>query len=175
MIILFYSQQCQHSKNAIMAVQKSSLQNDIKMFCIDGFKPLPSYLTHVPTMKIYSTNTLLVGEKIDEWLETQKPAERIEDQVAQSTGSYTMLDGGDMDDVNEIDSAYNSRISTPQGQVPSQDGPTTGSSAPMSSSGGGGSNFPSTAKMQTNDGLDMAYEQMVAERSYGGTNGVARI
>ena len=163
MIILFYSEQCQHSKNIIIQIQKSSLQNDIKMFCIDGFQPLPQYLTHVPTIKI-EPNTLLVGNDILEWLETHKKPEEIQDQVASSTGSYTML--GEHEEVNEIDAVYNSRINTPQGQMPSKDGKSKMSSSSV---------FPQNEKMQSSAGIDMAYEQLVAERSYGGTNGISRI
>lgn len=153
-LVLFYSQQCQHCKNVIMAIQKSSLQNKIQMFCIDGFQPLPKYLTHVPTLKSYSKNAVIIGDEITQWLDSQKKPlqEVIQDQVASSTGGYTML-GGEESNINEIDAAYNTRISTPQGQIPSQDGPmkSDGPQFPSQSSSMGG-------------GLDMAYEKMMKER-----------
>ena len=149
MIVLFYSQHCQYSKNVITTIQKSSIQNDIKMFCVDGFQPLPTYLTHVPTLKIYPS-TMYVGNEIVDWLEKNKPQEPIQDQIASSSGSYTMINE-DNSNVNEIDTVYNSRISTPGGQMPSKDGPT--SSSP----------FPQTEQMQTSN-LDMAFENMMAER-----------
>ena len=154
MLVLFYSQQCQHSQSIMMALQKSSLQNKIKMFCIDGFQPLPKYLTHVPTLKNYDNNQILVGGEILEWL-TQYKEEKpdiIEDQMAHSTGGYTMLNDDSSGQINEIDAAYNTRISTPQGQMPSQDGPTTSSNG-----------FPRAEQMQSG-GLDMAYEKMMQER-----------
>lgn len=161
MIVLFYSNQCQHCNNVIMAIQKSSIQNDIKMFCIDGFQPLPKYITSVPTLKIYKTNTLIVGNDILQWLNSHKKEEVIQDQIAQSSASYTMLNDNS-EDINEIDMAYNLRISTPQGQIPSKDGTQKSS----------GNSFPQPEKMQSG-GLDMAYEQLVAERGYG--NNVSRI
>ena len=109
MLVLFYSQQCQHSKTVITAIQKTSLQNNIKMFCIDGFQPLPKYLTHVPTLKNYKNNALLVGNEILEWLESYKEdkPDIIEDQIAQSTSGYTMINGDQ--EVNEIDMAYKNK------------------------------------------------------------------
>jgi len=163
MIVLFYSQQCQYCKTVVTAIQKSSLQSNIKMFCIDGFQPLPQYLKAVPTIKIYESNTLLVGEDILLWLDTYKQQQEIEDQVAASTGSYTMLDQDDSKTC-DLDSVYNSRISTPQGQIPSKNGPTQQQ---------GGGNFPQTEKMQTG-GLDQAFEKMVAERNNIG-NDITRI
>ena len=167
MKVLFYSQQCQHSKNTVIAIQKTSLQDDIKMFCIDGFQPLPTYLTHVPTLKIYSPKEqLLIGPEIIEWLEQHKPKEAIQDQIASSSGAYTMLDGNDPIE-NTIDMAYNSRISTPQGQIPLKEGGSDKNQGP---------NFPQNENIQTTAGLDMAYEQMVAERNYGNSaTGIARI
>lgn len=167
MKVLFYSQQCEHSKNTIIAIQKTSLQNDIKMFCIDGFQPLPNYLTHVPTLKIYSPQEqLLIGEEILQWLDQHKPQEQIQDQIALSTGAYTMLDGNDPID-NDIDNAYSARISTPQGQMPMKDGGNDKTQGPA---------FPQNEKLQTTAGLDMAYEQLVAERNYGNSaNGISRI
>jgi hypothetical protein len=139
-----------------MAIQKSSLQNSIKMFCIDGFQPLPKYLTHVPTLKSYKQNSMIIGDDIIQWLDSKKqPLEQvIEDQVAQSTGGYTMI-GQDDSNVNEIDAAYNARISTPQGQIPSQSGPKTSNDGP---------NFPQDMERMQSGGLDRAYEKMMQER-----------
>lgn len=162
MIVLFYSQQCQHSKNVIMTIQKSSIQNDIKMFCIDGFQPLPSYLTHVPTLKIYPS-TLLIGDEIIEWLEKNKPREEIRDQIANSTGDYTMLDDN-TSNINEMDTLFNSRISTPGGQMPSKDGPSTSS----------GPSFPQTEKLQSSN-IDMAFENLMAQREKDIPNAVKTI
>ncbi len=166
MKVLFYSQQCEHSKNIIIAIQKTSLQNDIKMFCIDGFQPLPKYLTHVPTLKIYTPNEqLLIGPEILEWLDLHKPKEAIQDQIASSSGAYTMLDGNDAIE-NTIDMAYNTRISTPQGQIPLKDGEKDNQ----------GPSFPKNENVQTTAGLDMPYEKLLAERNYGNSaNGIARI
>ena len=154
-LVLFYSQQCQHSKSIMMTLQKSSLQNNIKMFCIDGFQPLPKYLTHVPTLKNYANNQILVGEQILEWLSQYKEEKPdvIEDQMAYSTGGYTMLDQGQNDNVNEIDDVYNARISTPQGQMPTKEGNISTSS----------NGFPRAERMQSG-GLDMAMEKMMQER-----------
>lgn len=149
MIILFYSNQCQHSKNIITAIQKSTIQNEVKFFCIDGFHHLPSYITHVPTMKIYPS-TLLVGDEIVSWLANHKTPDIVEDQIASSSGAYTMLENDDSN-ISEIDNLYNTRISTPGGQAPGKDGPSTDLS------------FPATEKLQSSN-LDMAFEQMMAER-----------
>lgn len=153
-LVLFYSQQCQHCKNVIIAIQKSSLQDSIKMFCIDGFHPLPPFLKSVPTLKSYLKNQILVGDEILEWLDSQKKPlqEIIQDQIAQSTGGYTMLNGG-QEEVNEIDAVYNARISTPQGQMPTKEGPT--SSGPV---------FPQEMEKMQSGGLDMAFEKMMQER-----------
>lgn len=154
MLVLFYSQQCQHSKTVIMAIQKSSLQNNIKMFCIDGFQPLPKYLTHVPTLKNYQNQELLIGDEILNWLESykQEKPDIIEDQIAQSTGHYTMINGENQE-MNEIDMVYNTRISTPQGHIPSKDGPKTSDVA-----------FPQDMEKMQSGGLDMAFEKMMQER-----------
>lgn len=153
-LVLFYSQQCQHSKTVITAIQKSSLQNNIKMFCIDGFQPLPKYLTHVPTLKNYKNNAILIGDQILEWLEQYKEEKPdiIEDQIAQSSGSYTMINNENQE-INEIDMVYNTRISTPQGQMPSKDGPKTSGIA-----------FPQDMEKMQSGGLDMAFEKMMQER-----------
>ncbi len=155
MLVLFYSQQCQHSKTVIMAIQKSSLQNNIKMFCIDGFQPLPKYLTHVPTLKNYQNNMLLIGDEILNWLESYKEnkPDIIEDQIAQSTSGYTMINEGNQEEINEIDMVYNTRISTLQGQMPSADGPKTSGIA-----------FHQDMEKMQSGGLDMALEKMMQER-----------
>jgi hypothetical protein len=156
-LVLFYSQHCQHCKNVMMAIQKSSLQNSIKMFCIDGFQPLPKYLTHVPSLKSYKQNSIIIGDDIIQWLDSKKQPldQRIEDQVAQSTGGYTMIGDDGSSNVNEIDAAYNARISTPQGQIPSQEGPKSFND---------GISFPQDMARMQSGGLDMAYEKMMKER-----------
>lgn len=155
-LVLFYSQHCQHCKNVMMAIQKSSLQSSIKMFCIDGFQPLPKYLTHVPSLKSYKQNSMIIGDDIIQWLDSKKqPLEQqIQDQVAYSSGEYTMI-GQDDSNVNEIDAAYNARISTPQGQIPSKEGPKTSND---------GMSFPQDMARMQSGGLDMAYEKMMKER-----------
>jgi hypothetical protein len=161
MKVLFYSQHCEHSKNIIIMIQKSQLQDEIKMFCIDGFQPLPKFLTHVPTLKIYSPQEqILIGPQILTYLNQHKEEDSIQDQTARSSGSYTMLDGDDPVE-NEIDAVYNTHISTPQGQMPIKEEK---------------SQFPKNEKLQSSGGLDMAFETLVAERNYGNSvNGVAKI
>ncbi len=154
MLVLFYSQNCEHSKNVILTIQKSSMQENIKMFCIDGFQPLPKNLTHVPTLKNYANNAILIGEEIIQWLDAYKTetSDIIQDQVAQSTNGYTMIND-DTNEINEIDMVYNTRINTPNGQMPQKE-----ESKPNKVI------FPQDmAKLQSGS-LDMALEQMMAER-----------
>ena len=65
--ILFFSNYCNHCKEIIGEINKSSLQNSFKFICVDNTK-VPQYITSVPTLISAGYNKPIVGEQIVQFL-----------------------------------------------------------------------------------------------------------
>jgi hypothetical protein len=70
--VLFYSYACDFSKEIIETLKEHNIETIVDYYCIDGIDRslIPSYVTHVPTLRIKtkSDQFVLVGKEITGWI-----------------------------------------------------------------------------------------------------------
>lgn len=68
--ILFYSNNCSHSKLFLAQLYKSPINDSVKKICVDKDNvKIPSFVSSVPTLIARGINKPLVGDQTNAWLE----------------------------------------------------------------------------------------------------------
>ncbi len=70
--VLFYSNNCSHSKAFLAALYKTSFNDAIRKICVDrGDVKIPKIITEVPTLIARGIQRPLVGDQVMSWLENE--------------------------------------------------------------------------------------------------------
>lgn len=70
--VLFYSNNCSHSKTFLAALYKTPLNDVVKKICIDhGDIKIPKIITEVPTLVARGIQRPLVGDQVSSWLQNE--------------------------------------------------------------------------------------------------------
>lgn len=97
--VLFYSNNCEHSKKFLIGLMKTNFNDLVRKVCVDKRDvKIPSIVTDVPTLIARGINRPLVGEQVFAWLENETSKTAINDDIKSFSFSckdnYTFLDGG---------------------------------------------------------------------------------
>lgn len=68
--ILFYSNNCNHSKNLIELIKKENKLSNFKLICVDINKNIPANIQKVPTLIVKNLNAPLEGNAAFNWVKT---------------------------------------------------------------------------------------------------------
>jgi len=98
--VLFYSNNCEHSKTFLVNLMKTKLNDYVKKVCVDGnTMRLPSVVKSVPTLIARGINRPLVGEQVFAWLENEAGKSKVEEDIKcfafGCNDNYTFIDGID--------------------------------------------------------------------------------
>lgn len=104
--VLFYSNNCNHSKTFLVNLMKTKINDSVKKICVDGNDiKLPSVIKSVPTLIARGINRPLVGEQVFAWLENEASKNVVEADVKcfsfNCKDNYTFIDG--LDDGTTVD------------------------------------------------------------------------
>lgn len=70
--VLFFSNNCSHSKSFLVALYKTPLNDLVRKICIDnGDVKIPRIITEVPTLIARGIQRPLVGEQVQAWLDNE--------------------------------------------------------------------------------------------------------
>ena len=70
--VLFYSNRCNHCKNFITQLNKTSIKSEFDFFSIDNnYQNIPPQIKSVPTILFKENNNLMVGKSVFNWLNEQ--------------------------------------------------------------------------------------------------------
>ena len=70
--ILFYSNNCNYSKEVIKKISESPLKDNLIYVCVDDQNiKLPDFLTAVPTIYLVQNKKILMDEEIINWIQQQ--------------------------------------------------------------------------------------------------------
>lgn len=97
--VLFYSNNCEHSKKFLIGLMKTNFNDLVRKVCVDKRDvKIPSIVTDVPTLIARGINRPLVGEQVFAWLENETAKGAINDDIKSYSfnckDNYTFLDGG---------------------------------------------------------------------------------
>lgn len=97
--VLFYSNNCEHSKKFLIGLMKTNFNDLVRKVCVDKRDvKIPSIVTDVPTLIARGINRPLVGEQVFAWLENETAKGALNDDIKSYSFSckdnYTFLDGG---------------------------------------------------------------------------------
>ena len=104
--VLFYSNNCEHSKKFLLDLMKSTANDLVRKICVDnkGVK-IPSVIKSVPTLVARGINRPLVGEQVFSWLENENSKSALDDDIKcfsfNCKDNYTFIEG--VDDGTVID------------------------------------------------------------------------
>jgi hypothetical protein len=104
--VLFYSNNCDHSKKFMIDLMKSNVHDLVRKICVDikGVK-IPSVIKNVPTLVARGINRPLVGEQVFAWLENENSKSALDDGIKcfsfNCKDNYTFIEG--VDDGTVID------------------------------------------------------------------------
>jgi hypothetical protein len=104
--VLFYSNNCDHSKKFLIDLMKSNVNDLVRKICVDnkGVK-IPSVIKNVPTLVARGINRPLVGEQVFAWLENENGKSALDDGIKcfsfNCKDNYTFIEG--VDDGTVID------------------------------------------------------------------------
>jgi hypothetical protein len=106
--VLFYSNNCDHSKTFITNLMKTKLNDFVRKICVDGNNvKIPSVVKSVPTLIARGINRPLVGDQVFAWLENEISKSAVADNSIKCFSfnckdNYTFIN--DVDDSVTIDS-----------------------------------------------------------------------
>jgi hypothetical protein len=98
--VLFYSNNCDHSKKFLIDLMKSNVNDLVRKICVDskGVK-IPSVIKSVPTLVARGINRPLVGEQVFSWLENENSKSALDDGIKcfsfNCKDNYTFIEGVD--------------------------------------------------------------------------------
>lgn len=97
--VLFYSNNCEHSKKFLISLMKTNFNELVRKICVDKKDvKIPSIVTNVPTLVARGINRPLVGEQVFSWLENETAKSALNDDIKSYSfnckDNYTFLDGG---------------------------------------------------------------------------------
>jgi hypothetical protein len=104
--VLFYSNNCDHSKKFLIDLMKSTVNDLVRKICVEskGVK-IPSVIKNVPTLVARGINRPLVGEQVFAWLENENSKSSLDDDIKcfsfNCKDNYTFIEG--VDDGTVID------------------------------------------------------------------------
>ena len=80
--VLFYSNNCDHSKKFLIDLMKSNVNDLVRKICVEskGVK-IPSVIKNVPTLVARGINRPLVGEQVFAWLENENSKSALDDDI----------------------------------------------------------------------------------------------
>jgi hypothetical protein len=106
--VLFYSNNCDHSKTFITNLMKTKLNDFVRKICVDGSNvKIPSVVKSVPTLIARGINRPLVGDQVFAWLENEISKTAVVDNDIKCFSfnckdNYTFING--VDDTATVDS-----------------------------------------------------------------------
>lgn len=107
---IYYSNQCQHSRELVTLINKNNAKKQFQYVCVDNNSNIPPNVQSVPTLLVQDNqqNKLMVGEEIFKYIESLfNNNQSIDNNSNQSTG------GGDPEawHINEMGSSYSDMYS----------------------------------------------------------------
>jgi hypothetical protein len=106
--VLFYSNNCDHSKTFITNLMKTKLNDFVRKICVDGNNvKIPNVVKSVPTLIARGINRPLVGDQVFAWLENEISKTAVVDNSIKCFSfnckdNYTFIN--DVDDTVTVDS-----------------------------------------------------------------------
>ena len=97
--VLFYSNNCDHSKTFLLNLMKSNVNDLVRKICVDNNSKIPSVVKSVPTLVARGINRPLVGEQVFAWLENENTKVGKDDDIKcfsfNCKDNYTFIEGVD--------------------------------------------------------------------------------
>lgn len=103
--LLFYSNYCQHSKDFIQQLYKSSFSEKFQKVCVDGNKRIPKEIKTVPTIIVPRYPRALEGEEAFNWLRGMNQA-NLQQQEQQQPSNANPQKGGSSNDGDPTNQSY---------------------------------------------------------------------
>ena len=166
---LYYSNYCVFCKELLAAIQKSPIQSEIKLVCIEQVPP-PPFINNVPSL-IIENQQLLVGEQVFQWLEqiSQKMSQSGEpvpwhcaEMGSSFSDNYSFISEGS--EKKAMHHSYSYLNDNPESL------PSFTKSGDVAQSGGGNS-----MRSEKSASLDKAYEQLMQQRNSEQASNVANM
>jgi hypothetical protein len=97
--VLFYSNNCEHSKKFLINIMKTNFNDLVRKVCVDKRDvKIPSIVTDVPTLIARGINRPLIGEQVFSWLENETAKGAVNEDIKSFSfnckDNYTFLEGG---------------------------------------------------------------------------------
>lgn len=90
--ILFFSNFCCHSKELVKKISSTPLKNELLYICVDDKNiRLPPFIQVVPTIYLVKNKSILVEDKITEWIDSKNE---------QDTGEILAYHGNSMNSIS---------------------------------------------------------------------------
>jgi hypothetical protein len=101
--VLFYSNNCEHSKKFLINLMKTNFNDLVRKICVDRKDAkIPSIVKSVPTLIARGINRPLVGEQVFAWLENETAKGAVNEEIKcfsfNCKDNFTFIDGGEDDD-----------------------------------------------------------------------------
>ena len=100
--ILFYSQHCDYSKRLLKILNDERIGHNLVRICVDGIcNRLPKFVTGVPAIFLRESQSILMDDQLQEWINHERQSQQSKDFEAYSltgssfSASFSSIDGSD--------------------------------------------------------------------------------